>query len=239
MDAVRKGRIAAAFDQIATLAVIAAASLVIWRFASDSFVWRSRAAVPAAAIKLPTSPLSLDSAKLRGSATAPVVLLVFSEFECPFCRKMVQDVLPTLEKEYVASGRVLLAFRHLPLISIHANAMPAAIASECASSRGRFWDFHDRLFGSPEKLGSVAIALARADIGFPDGELDKCSQSDAARRQVDADMREAERLGVTGTPTSFIGRRVLGGEVAIEAGLWGAQPIARFREVLDTALKQK
>ncbi len=139
MDAVRKGRIAGALDRLATLAVIAASGLVIWRFASDSFVWRSRTAAPAAAMKLPTSPLSLDSAKLRGSATAPVVLLLFSEFECPFCRKLFQDVLPTIDKEYVSTGRVLLAYRHLPLTSIHANAMSAAIASECAQSRGRFW----------------------------------------------------------------------------------------------------
>lgn len=239
MDAVRRGRIAAAFDQVATVAVIAAALLVMWRFTSDSFTWRSRAAAPAAEMKLPTSPLSLDSAKLRGSATAPVVLLVFSEFECPFCRKLFEAVLPTLEKEYVATGRVLLAFRHLPLTSIHANAMPAAIASECAQSRGRFWDFHDRLFGSPDKLSSIVIASAWSDLGFSDGELGKCWQFDAARKQVDADMREAERLGVTGTPTTFVGRRLPGGEVAVDAGLSGAQPIARFREAVDAALKQK
>lgn len=147
--------------------------------------------------------------------------------------------MPTLDKEYVATGRILVAFRHLPLTSIHANAMPAAIASECAQSRGRFWDFHDRLFGVSEKLGSNVIAHAWAEVGLSDDELGKCFQSDAARKQVDADVREAERLGVKSTPTSFIGRRLPGGEVAVNAGLPGAQPIARCRELLDTALNQK
>jgi protein-disulfide isomerase len=238
MTAVKKQWITAILDHLATLAVILAASLVIWRFASDSFVWRSRATAPAA-VAIPTSPLSLDSAKLRGSATAPVVLLLFSEFECPFCRKLFQEVLPTLDKEYVATGRILVAFRHLPLTSIHANAMPAAIASECAQSRGRFWDFHDRLFGASEKLGSNVIAQAWAGVDLPHDGLGKCLRSDAARKQVDADVREAERLGVKSTPTSFVGRRLPGGEVAVNAGLSGAQPIARFRELLDTALNQK
>ena len=240
MDTGKKGWIGAVLEHAATLAVIAAAGLVIWRFANDSFVWRSRAAAtPIPAITLPTSPLSLNSAKLRGSSTAPVVLLLFSEFECLFCKKLFRDVLPTLEEEYVAKNRVLLAFRHLPLTSIHANALPAAIASECARAHGRFWDFHDRLFGSPEKLGSNVIARTWADLGFSDDELDRCSQSDAARQQVDADMDEAKRLGITGTPTSFVGRRTPGGEVLVDVVLSGVQPLARFREALDTASEQK
>lgn len=240
MDAGKKGQIGSILEHTATVAVIAAAGLVIWRFTADSFVWRSRAvATPTRTITLPTSPLSLNSAKLRGSSTAPVVLLLFSEFECPFCRKLFQDVLPTLEEEYVAKSRVLLAFRHFPLTSIHANALPAAVVSECAQSRGRFWDFHDRLFDSAEKLGSNVIARAWADLGFSNGELDNCSQSDAARKQVDADLDEAKRLGVTSTPTSFVGRRTPGGEVLVDVALSGAQPVARFREALDAALKQK
>src|SRR5262245_10189858 len=94
----KKGRIGGVLEHAATVAVIAAAASVIWRFTADSFVWRSRAAAtPTPAITLPTSPLSLNSAKLRGSPTAPVVLLLFSEFECPFCKKLFRDVLPTLD----------------------------------------------------------------------------------------------------------------------------------------------
>jgi predicted DsbA family dithiol-disulfide isomerase len=88
-------------------------------------------------------------------------------------------------------------------------------------------------------LGNNVIALAWADLGLSGSELDKCSQSGAARKQVDSDVDEAKRLGLTGTPTSFVGRRTPAGELLVEVAFSGAQPIDRFREALDASLKQK
>lgn len=136
-------------DALASILMIAAAVTLIAagvRLRSNGARSAGRAEVP-----LPDQPISLDGAKVKGNATAPVALIMFSDFQCPFCAGFASETLPELEREYVATGHVVIAFRHFPLDN-HPLALKAAQGAECAEQQGRFWDMHDRMFHAPQHL---------------------------------------------------------------------------------------
>jgi protein-disulfide isomerase len=83
--------------------------------------------------------------------------MVFSDFECPFCGRFAKDTLPTIRTEYVDNGQFQLAFRHLPLTTLHPRALPAAVAAECAAAEGVFWVYHDLLFGTEGALDDLVL----------------------------------------------------------------------------------
>jgi len=90
--------------------------------------------------------VSIDDDPFKGNADAPVTIVEFSDFQCPFCLRFYQQTLPSIMENYVDTGKVKFVYRDLPLDSLHANARPAHIASECADEQGKFWDYHDILF---------------------------------------------------------------------------------------------
>lgn len=168
---------------------------------------------------------------IRGNAEAEITLLEYSDLECPFC----QSVHPTLE-EIVADydGKVRWVYRHFPLESIHSQARPAAIASECVAELGgssAFWAFIDGIFEDQKtKLPAMrSVALA---TGVNVGAYDSCVASDKYDDAVDADIADGIAAGVTGTPHTL----VIGpdGEVV---PMIGAQPLGAFKTVIDEMLK--
>ena len=89
-------------------------------------------------LKVPEEPVSIEGAQSKGSPTAPVVMIAFADFQCPFCGRFAREVLPELEKDYLETGQVQLVYRHLPLPN-HPLAIPAAQAADCAGQQGQFW----------------------------------------------------------------------------------------------------
>ena len=159
---------------------------------------------------------------VRGPADAAVVIVEFSDFECPYCRTLSRT-LADVVKQY--DGKVRLVFRQFPLEAIHRNAMKAAEASVCASDQGKFWEMHDRLF-----VGSLAEAdlLAKAaDAGLQAEAFKACLSSGKAADRVRADMKAASTLGVSSTPTFFINGRPM----------VGAVPQAEIARVVDEELR--
>lgn len=137
----------AMLDVLATIAMIATAGVVIW-----SVLTRPATSAPVRpSIPPPTAPLSLDNLPMLGSPEASVVMLIFSDFECPYCGTFAADTMPTLKHDYVDTGKVRVAFRHLPL-PIHSRAQRAAESAECAQRQGRFWAMHDLQFQVPMRL---------------------------------------------------------------------------------------
>lgn len=129
-----------------------------------------------------------------------VYVRVFSDFECPYCRKLFREVLPWLEKE-AEKGRLSISYRHFPLYEIHPQAVAAATASECAAEQGAFWPYHDLLMQSP--LGEY-LGLARR-LGLDEEKFSACLKDGAARARVMEERKRAEALGLKGTPTVFVG----------------------------------
>jgi predicted DsbA family dithiol-disulfide isomerase len=151
----------------------------------------------------------------RGRATARVTIVEFSDFECPFCGRLVPS-LQALEKTHPDSVR--LVYRQFPLTNIHPRAQKAAEASLCANDQGRFWEMHDSLFASQEDLTVESLKRRARELQLDVDVFNACLDSGKHVETIRKDKEEAARLGVTGTPTLFVnGRMLLGnppGELA-------------------------
>jgi protein-disulfide isomerase/Tfp pilus assembly protein PilF len=165
-----------------------------------------------------------DAARLRGSSQAPVMIVEFSDFQCPFCRK-VQGTLKSLLETY--QGQVSLAYRDFPLRGMHSQAEIAAEASRCAGEQGRFWEYHDLLFANPEKLNRRGLAEMAASVKLDEQRFDACLSSGKYAKQVEQDIQDGIRAGVEGTPGIFINGVLLS----------GAQPQAAFEKIIQTELE--
>jgi protein-disulfide isomerase len=170
----------------------------------------------------------------KGSREAPVALIVYSEFQCPYCAQFARVVMPELEERYVEPGRLLVVFRHFPLPH-HAEAMPAASVAACAGDA--FWQAHDALFSNRLSLPGADVPSIIELAGLRGGAIRSCADG-LGRQRVRADMASARRLQITSTPTFFAGLRVAGG-VKVERVISGAKPLAEFTEVIDDLLSRK
>ncbi|MBF0165789.1 MAG: DsbA family protein [Magnetococcales bacterium] len=161
----------------------------------------------------------------KGDAKAPVTIIEFSDFECPYCRR-AQATLKKVQEAY--GDKVRMVFRHYPL-PFHAKAPKASEAAQCAADQGKFWPMHDLLFDDKTNLDPPELKKAAKTVGLDQAVFDKCLESGKHGARVTADLADGKKLGVTGTPTFFInGVRVV-----------GAQPFEKFKSVIDEELKEK
>jgi protein-disulfide isomerase len=187
---------------------------------------------------VPSEPVSVAGAPLLGSPQAPVVLIEYSDFECPFCASFQAGTLQVLKAEYFDTGRAVLAFRHLPLPSIHPNAMRAAEAAACAGEQGKFWEMHDVVFKNRSALSENALALYATTTGADVGAWAACMAEGRFSATVAAEAAEANQLGLAGTPAFFVGVREGVGGVRVLSAIRGSRPIHEFRSALDAALAE-
>ncbi|KAB2962601.1 MAG: thioredoxin domain-containing protein, partial [Thermoanaerobaculia bacterium] len=151
-------------------------------------------------------------APARGPAGAPVVLIEFSDFECPFCSRVVPAV-QQVEETYGEQVRVV--FRQFPL-NIHPNAQKAAEASLCAHEQGKFWELHDAMFAAQRELGVEQLKTKAAGLGLDAASFNACLDSGKFAPQVAADLADGQKAGVTGTPAMFVNGRFVSGAVPFE-----------------------
>ncbi len=160
--------------------------------------------------------LAQDDYRSLGSQSAPVDMVVYSDFECPYCRNFALAALPGLFAEFVETGRLRVHFVYFPLAGIHPNAVATAKAAHCAGIAGRFWPYHDYLFvRQPEWAGvarpdSLWIEYA-TNLGLAADTFSTCLASPATHAAIEADLRLALAAGVTGTPTVVLANRVVAG----------------------------
>ena len=170
----------------------------------------------------PRQNVAAGNGPSRGPNSAPVQIIEFSDFQCPYCQRAnptVQQVLNTY------GDRVHLVYRHFPLPS-HPNARPAAEASQCAAEQGKFWPYHDKLFASPSRLAETDLKQHAAELGLDTGKFNTCVDGRKYKAQVEADAQAGEEAGVNGTPAFFINGRMLS----------GAQPFEAFKRLIDDEL---
>ena len=159
----------------------------------------------------------------RGPEDAPITLVEFSDFECPFCVR----VLPTLDQvEETYGDQVRIVYRQFPLNRIHPNAQLSAEASLCADAQGKFWEMHDAIFEARGKAGADELKTMAADLGLDSEVFAGCLDSREFRGQVEIDLEAGRQAGVTGTPALFINGRFLS----------GAQPFNVVSRVIDDEL---
>jgi protein-disulfide isomerase len=221
----------AVLDVVATCCMIVSACIVAWRMLVVPGV---RPAAPRP-VAVPTEPLSLAGATVVGDSAAPLVMVEFSDFQCPYCGRFARETLPQLTKKYVDTGRMRIAFRNLPL-AIHPFAQKAAEGALCAGESGQFWRMHDLLFQDQNGLGEDAIVGKALSLGLAEPAFRACLNG-TERAQVEEDASIAKNLGLTGTPSFFVGTSQDGGRrVRVLVALAGAQPPTEFAKAIDAAL---
>jgi protein-disulfide isomerase len=167
----------------------------------------------------------VSTSPVRGPADAPVEIVEFSDFQCPFC----QRVGPALTQVLNTYGnRIRLVYREYPLPN-HPNARPAAEAGMCANEQGKFWPYHDRLFANQQRLSASELKQHAVDLGLDAARFNACVDSHKYMPLIDADISAGNESGVNGTPAFFINGRMLS----------GAQPFDAFKKIIDDELALK
>jgi protein-disulfide isomerase len=199
---------------------------VAWGRTPPTAAAAQQPAAPAAATGAPQYvryKIPTDGFPSLGPANAPITLVEFGDFQCPFCRQWEQETYQPLLAAY--PGKLRFIFRDFPLTSIHPNAMPAAEAAQCANEQGKFWPFHDKLFGS-ENLSDAVYKQYAQDLGLDATKFNGCLTNHKYSKAIQDDSDFAVNLGINSTPTFFInGLAVI-----------GAQPMSAFTAVIDKEL---
>lgn len=158
-----------------------------------------------------------------GPADAPITIVEFSDFQCPFCRRFHDDTYQALLDAY--PNQIRFVYRNLPLTSIHPDAMPSAVASLCANDQNAYWDYHEKLFSS-EALDEATFIEYATDLSLNVDEFTACLSSGKHDEFIQQDMDFALGLGIQSTPTFFING----------LAIVGAQPLSSFQQLIDQEL---
>ncbi|XOU94008.1 MAG: DsbA family protein [Candidatus Kerfeldbacteria bacterium] len=163
-----------------------------------------------------------DGDHVRGDKNATVTLIEYSDFECPFCSRVVPTIEQVLE-EY--DGKVKLIYRHFPL-SFHENAQKAAEASECAADQDKFWEMHDLIYADQDNITIADLKAHAVTLGLNTSTFDSCLDGGEHASDITDDFNEGAAIGVQGTPAIFVNGTMIS----------GAQPYASFAAAIDAAL---
>ena len=161
----------------------------------------------------------------KGPANAPIEMIEFSDFQCPYCLRANPAITQVLN---TYGDRIHFVYRHYPLPG-HPNARPAAEAAACAGEQGKFWPYHDRLFADQAKLNDADLKKTAADLGLDAAKFNACVDSHKYKSAVDADLAAGQDVGVDGTPAFFVNGRLLS----------GAQPFEQFKKLIDEELESR
>jgi protein-disulfide isomerase len=167
--------------------------------------------------------VSVQGAPFKGSEKAAVTIVEFSDFHCPFCRRVI-PTLAQIESRY--GNKIKLVFRDFPIESLHPGATKAHEAARCASEQGKFWPYHDKLFASPPSSSPDVFKGIAQQVGLDLVTFETCLGSGKYQAAIKRDIEEGSRVGVGGTPAFFINGRLI----------TGAQPLEAFARVIDDEL---
>jgi len=214
-----------ALDVLATVGILAACVVLV--VANWPRLWRPQP-------KVPTEPLSLAGVPGLGAQDAPVVVIEYGDYECPFCGTAERQVVESIRKKYVDSGQVRLVYRQMPLESIHPFALDAARFAMCADQQGKFWETHQQLFANQRKLDKLSLSDYVGPLGLDNRALDACLGDAKLTASIRADAEHAAGLGITSTPTFLVGRRLSDGRVQVVARASGR--LDQVEQAITTAL---
>lgn len=187
----------------------------------------------------PPVKISSDDDPIIGNSDAPITIIEFSDFQCPFCARFHTQTLPVILEEYIEKGKVKLVFRDFPIQSIHPNALPASVAAECANDQGKFREMHDILFEKQNEWNKLEttetlslFSQYASNMQLDQKIFDSCLTSGKHIPEIQNDLNDGRDYGVTGTPGFFIGNEKIG-----FTELKGAQPFESFKKIIDAQLE--
>ena len=171
--------------------------------------------------------IAIDDSRAKGDKNAPVTIVEYSDFECPFCQKFYQETYQDIVAKYVNTGKVRIVFKDFPL-AFHKNAQSAHEASRCAAEQGKFWEMHDKLFTNQSSLSVENYKKWAAEIGVDTVKFNQCVDSNKYAKAVKEDLNDAMDLGVQGTPSFIVNG----------TALVGAQPTSSFEKLIESELNR-
>jgi protein-disulfide isomerase len=173
----------------------------------------------------PVVDVSVEDAPVKGPANAPITIVEFSDFQCSYCKRVVNILEQVLDRY---PDKVKLAFRDFPIVNIHPQAEMAAEAAHCAAEQGKFWEFHDLLFEKQDTIPTRNFAEHAKTLGLEVSTFQTCIDGHKYREKVERNYAAGVKAGVSGTPAFFINGRLLS----------GAQPLEAFKAVIDEELER-
>ncbi len=179
----------------------------------------------------------VDDPRAQGDPDAPIVVVEFSDFQCPFCASFSREVRPRIEERYISTGKVRFVYRDFPLMSIHPGALLAAHIANCAGEQGAFWQMHERIFAGMERRewssGSAddfrTFLKYAEELNLDAARVQQCVESNRYGPRIQSDMREAQQAGVRSTPSFLINGQLL----------VGAQPFEVWERIFETILNSQ
>ena len=181
---------------------------------------------------------SLGDAPMLGRADAPVTLVEFSDYQCPFCQRFFATTLSALKKHYVDTGKVRYVFRDFPLDQMHPQARKAAEAAHCAVEQGKYWEMHEVLFQNQRTLAPPQLTVHARTVGVDGSKFDECLSSGRHAARVERGLADGAAVGVRGTPTFVVGK-TKAGEFVEGTPIRGAQTLEMFRRIIDQTLAEQ
>jgi protein-disulfide isomerase len=169
--------------------------------------------------------VSIDDDAIKGDENAPVTIIEFSDYECPFCARFYSQTLSQIDEQYIKTGKVRLIYRDYPL-SFHPQAQKAGEAAECAGEQGKYYEMHDMLFEAGVAGGVDSFKKHAGMIGLDQAAFDTCLDSGAQAEEVQKDFADGNKYGVQGTPAFFINGKLIS----------GAQPFSVFEAAIEAEL---
>ncbi len=182
---------------------------------------------------VPEVDVPVGDAPAKGDPDAPVVIIEYSEYQCPYCKRYVDETLTKIDENYIQTGKVYYAFKDFPLDSIHPNARPAAMAAHCAREHDAYWEMHDLLFDKQREWSSQSNPRASLvgyakELGINADEFGECLDNQRYDGFISANQQEGLGFGVQGTPAFFVNGKFLS----------GAQPYSAFEAAIEAALSE-
>jgi protein-disulfide isomerase len=178
--------------------------------------------------------INLSGFSMLGSKDAPITLVEFTDYQCPFCQRFHVTTFPELKKQYIDTGKVRFYSRDMPL-DFHPNALRAAQAARCANEQGQFWTMRDRMGANPDKLDMPNLLTYAGDLKLDVNAFKSCVESEKYKNAVQTDVMEAMKIGASGTPTFILGKSTaegVEGELVV-----GAMPFPIFDQKIKDLAK--
>lgn len=184
--------------------------------------------------------LSVDGNFMKGDENAPLTIVEFSDYQCPFCGRHVKNTYPQIEEEYIKTGKVKYVFADFPL-AFHKEAPEASEAALCAGDQGKFWEMHDVLFNNQRALQAENLPKYAQEAGVNNMEsFNACLKNDKYKKTVDDNLEAGKKAGIRGTPSFILGYSTPDNkDVKFVSMIRGARPFESFKSEIDSLLAEK
>ena len=204
----------------------------------DTLKAKSTAAPAQPSQELQDVTASIDDDPFKGKTDAPVTIIEFSDYQCPFCGRFVKNTFPEIKEKYIDTGKVKYVFRDYPL-DFHKQAPKASEAANCAGDKGKYWEMHDKLFDNQNALTLENLRQYAKDIGLDADSFNTCIDSGKHAAEITNDLEDGKKAMVSGTPSFIIGKTQSGKKEIVGKKIVGARPFSSFEQVIEQLLAEQ